>query len=200
MEDKKKIKKGVCHNYGNCDKANTQEIIEIEEGQPFECPECHEPLTPIGGTPPPPTWIERLLKSKMTWVIVLLIAAVIVILITIWKTPTSNNTPATNGPKNNPEKIDTLVQDTIPPDTITPPTPRPKPIFGGAATLSADGKVITFNRGYNLDLKGFEDETLYLHPGDKIKYFEIKNGCLIRGELYTAGGEERLLTGLNERL
>ena len=41
--------KGKCRNYGECDKASSQEIFEIEEGQPFECPECHEPLTPLDG-------------------------------------------------------------------------------------------------------------------------------------------------------
>lgn len=48
MDDKKKIRKGICRNYGECEKAVPGEIIEVEDGQPFECPDCHEPLTEVG--------------------------------------------------------------------------------------------------------------------------------------------------------
>lgn len=49
MEDNKKVRKGKCRNYGECEKASSQEIIEIEEGKPFECPECGAPLMPLDG-------------------------------------------------------------------------------------------------------------------------------------------------------
>ena len=47
MNDNKKVRKGICRNYGECDKAVPGEIIEVEAGQPFTCPECNEPLTEV---------------------------------------------------------------------------------------------------------------------------------------------------------
>ncbi|MBD5264624.1 MAG: hypothetical protein HDS48_03715 [Bacteroides sp.] len=46
MEDKN-IRKGICKNYGECDKASSKEIIDVGQGEPFECPECHQPLTEV---------------------------------------------------------------------------------------------------------------------------------------------------------
>lgn len=39
------MKRGKCTNYGECDDAN--KIFEIEDGQPFECPSCHEKLKEV---------------------------------------------------------------------------------------------------------------------------------------------------------
>lgn len=47
MDDDKKIRKGICHNHGMCDKANNKEIQEIPEDKPFECQECHESLKEV---------------------------------------------------------------------------------------------------------------------------------------------------------
>ena len=33
-------KKGRCMNIGNCNKANTKEVIEVGLGEDFVCPEC----------------------------------------------------------------------------------------------------------------------------------------------------------------
>lgn len=41
------VRKGRCRNYGDCDRAG--EEFTIEEGKPFECPECHQPLVPLDG-------------------------------------------------------------------------------------------------------------------------------------------------------
>ena len=39
------MKRGKGTNYGDCDDAN--KIFEIEDGQPFECPTCHEKLKEV---------------------------------------------------------------------------------------------------------------------------------------------------------
>lgn len=47
------VKKGRCLNVGNCNKANTKEIIEVKVGEDFECPECKGELIEVkpSGTP-----------------------------------------------------------------------------------------------------------------------------------------------------
>lgn len=193
---------GICLN-DSCSKCKSKEVQQIPSRKEFECEECHKPLREC---PPPKTFWQK--YGKIIIGVAVVVIAAIVILIFAGNT---NNEPTSNPGGTNPVPKDTITTDsiTIDPTTkdsittnsiITPPKPQPKLIFGGAATLSADGKVITFNRGYNLDLKGFEDETIYLHAGDEIKNFEIKDGRLIRGELFMKNGEAQLLTGLNERL
>lgn len=39
------IRKGTCRNYGECERAGQE--FSIEEGHPFECPECGQALTPV---------------------------------------------------------------------------------------------------------------------------------------------------------
>jgi len=51
------IRKGKCMNFGNCNKANTKEIIEVNIGEDFICPECEGPLIDILGKKPFPVWI-----------------------------------------------------------------------------------------------------------------------------------------------
>lgn len=45
---------GKCTNIGNCSNADSKKVIEILDGQEFECPECQNELFPtqperIGG-------------------------------------------------------------------------------------------------------------------------------------------------------
>ena len=57
MSDKT-IKKGICLNVGNCDKANTKENITIQIGEDFICPDCGGDLVEIKEPPFPPTWLK----------------------------------------------------------------------------------------------------------------------------------------------
>jgi len=57
MSDKT-IKKGICLNVGNCDKANTKEVITVQIGEDFVCPDCCGELVEIKDTPFPPTWVK----------------------------------------------------------------------------------------------------------------------------------------------
>ncbi len=41
------VKKGRCLNIGNCNKANTKEIIEVNIGEDFICPECGGELVEV---------------------------------------------------------------------------------------------------------------------------------------------------------
>lgn len=49
-------KKGQCINYGNCSKASSKEIIEVNLGDDFNCPECNGSLIEIKKKPFP-MWI-----------------------------------------------------------------------------------------------------------------------------------------------
>ena len=52
------VKKGQCINFGNCSKANAKEMIEIDLGDDFVCPECEGGLIEKHNPPPPPwRWI-----------------------------------------------------------------------------------------------------------------------------------------------
>ena len=54
----KTIKKGICLNVGNCDKANTKENITVQIGEDFICPDCGGELVEIKEPPFPPTWLK----------------------------------------------------------------------------------------------------------------------------------------------
>ncbi len=227
MDDKKNIKKGVCRNYGNCDKANTQEVIEIEKGKPFECPECHEPLTALedngggGGTPP-------LVKY-------LVIAAIVVgIIVVLWyifgfkqsapvdspkekdstevieqsEPPTETlqiAEPTPTEPEEEPtekiEKKEPIEQPKTAGPTSTPQT-APQSVLGGAATMTTSGgyTTIKFKRAYNLDMGDADHSTLSISAGDEIYMANVRNGYLYGGQLKYRGGEEKSLSGIKVRL
>ena len=50
------IRKGQCINIGNCKKADAREIIEINIGDEFVCPECTGTLVEVKSKPFP-KWI-----------------------------------------------------------------------------------------------------------------------------------------------
>lgn len=102
MDDNKKVRKGICRNYGECDKAVPGEIIEVEPGQPFTCPECGSPLTevdddgkiikgqPIGGTRT--TGGNK--KNIILYIIgAAVIAVIIIILCLLLRTPAEQPEP-----------------------------------------------------------------------------------------------------------
>lgn len=66
------IRKGKCDNYGECDKAGQE--FSIEEGKPFECPECHSPLKALDGA-------RKKRKKQGINPIVIVIAAIVVLAI-----------------------------------------------------------------------------------------------------------------------
>jgi len=54
------VKIGQCINFGNCSKANAREMIKVNLGDDFICPECEGSLMetpPKGGFPPALKWI-----------------------------------------------------------------------------------------------------------------------------------------------
>lgn len=61
------VKKGRCINYQYCSKADHKEIIEVNVGEDFECPECEEGLIEIKTKPFP--WI--IVMSGVTLVAVI---------------------------------------------------------------------------------------------------------------------------------
>ncbi|MDR2474939.1 MAG: Ig-like domain-containing protein, partial [Bacteroidales bacterium] len=60
MAQNSTVKKGQCINFGNCSKANAKEVMEINLGDDFICPECSGDLMEIQGktgTSSPLKWI-----------------------------------------------------------------------------------------------------------------------------------------------
>lgn len=49
-------KRGVCINHGNCSKATKKEVIEINIGEDFVCPECNSVLVEVKSKPFPVAW------------------------------------------------------------------------------------------------------------------------------------------------
>ena len=56
------MKRGKCTNYGECDDAN--KIFDIEDGQPFECPTCHEKLKEVDANGKPISSSSQKKKGK----------------------------------------------------------------------------------------------------------------------------------------
>lgn len=84
------VRKGRCRNYGDCDRAG--EEFTIEDGKPFECPECHQPLVPLDG---PKTKGRK--EKNMTPIIiggVVVLAAIIIVLYLLLRIPGDNTEAA----------------------------------------------------------------------------------------------------------
>lgn len=199
---------------GNCSKALNKEIVEADPTN-FVCPECGKKLQPVTTTPPPPI--------RLILVIVGIIAIIGASFYGFKRCGSENDTtnvvvqpgpePGIGTPIPEPgttdpgvDTTDTTVTQTGPkgPDTpsvATPkePTVKSRSVFGGAATMSANG-TIKFRRSYSIDLKTMDDDMLHLNAGDEIRNVKIINGCLVSGEVYTKGGNERYVSGINERL
>jgi len=75
------VRKGQCINYGNCSKADSHEVIEVNLGDDFICPECDGTLIDL-----PPT-------RKFPWWIVIVAVAVLVIGGLVLWLIADNNTP-----------------------------------------------------------------------------------------------------------
>ena len=58
------VKKGQCINFGNCSKANAREMIEINLGDDFICPECD------GGLMEPPP--KKGFPSALKWILIII--------------------------------------------------------------------------------------------------------------------------------
>lgn len=80
------VRKGRCRNYGDCDRAG--EEFTIEEGKPFECPECHQPLVPLDG----PKIKGRKKGTKTPFIIggAVVLAAIAVALYFVFRIPDDN--------------------------------------------------------------------------------------------------------------
>ena len=58
------MKKGQCHNFGECDLADSKEIQEVDEHE-FICEECHKPLHECGKSKPGPSSEEVKRRAKL---------------------------------------------------------------------------------------------------------------------------------------
>ncbi len=136
MEDNKNIRRGICRNYGDCDKAGSKEIIEIGQGEPFECPECHSPLTEVNEQGKVISKDKPKGKKKRSKIspVIYIVGAVILILLgfVIWWICQPSAPVVDNGGEE--EGIEQPVPSPEPPidsletDTITPPQPEPEPV------------------------------------------------------------------------
>lgn len=83
--DDKKSRKGRCRNYGECEKAGQE--FSIEEGKPFECPECHQPLTPLDGPLGKRTKKSIGKQPMFIAILAVVIVGIIVVLFYMLRTP-----------------------------------------------------------------------------------------------------------------
>ena len=70
------VRKGKCINFGLCPKADSREIITVNDGEEFSCPfpDCRKPLQPLT-TPPPP--------APSPWLVIGSIIAILAIIVTV---------------------------------------------------------------------------------------------------------------------
>lgn len=73
------MKKGKCTNYGDCDEAGKS--FDIEDGQPFECPTCHNKLQEVdtNGKPVKSSNKKKKGKNGNNKLLFIIICAVVVI-------------------------------------------------------------------------------------------------------------------------
>ena len=65
MANNSTVRKGQCFNFGNCGKADTKEIIEVNFGDEFSCPECQGSL------------IELAKKSFPKWILFVAVGLIV---------------------------------------------------------------------------------------------------------------------------
>lgn len=83
---------------------------------------------------------------------------------------------------------------------LSPTEPESRIVFSGTATYDADLQEIRFNKPYRLDLHTNDGDVLYISAGDKITVAKVRGGYLLQGNYKKANGDERFLTGLNNKL
>ncbi|MCD7898471.1 MAG: hypothetical protein LUH22_00925 [Bacteroides sp.] len=204
-----KIKKGVCKNYDNCDKADNKEIQEIKSGEPFVCKGegCGKKLVEI-------TTPKNSSPSKF---IIIAVIAVLLIGGGIYFGLGGDKKPPSLPPE-----PDTLVVDTLKVDTtIVAPLPvvdeptaedskKEEPITkpqNGSGSLDLGyalyegpikngkphgvGGKLTFKRKHTIDLKKMPAEYLEVSSGDIMVSVKFDNGRLVQGELRRADGTRK---------
>jgi len=211
------MEKGRCFNIGGgCPKALSKEIQEADPVN-FVCSHCGKPLRKVSKVKEPPIpWWKR---PENRWKVILIIIAILAVLgggaVLLYNQqagspntePEVGDTTIVDSVEIDSTTVTTPVDDTVEPGPDTTPPiieqpvrPQPRPVFGGAATLSADGSTITFKQDYVLDLHTNDGDELYISRGDKIRGAKIQNGRLLSGEYVSTAGEERYLSGLNNKL
>ncbi len=204
------IKQGICRNTeyldpdkgttGPCPKCASGEIqkVNVQRLSDFKCSVCGSKLEPVK------TGLPK-------WLIPACVALVVFIGGGIFLAINSDKTTSTKDPDEVVEQpVDTI--DHQPTDSVGPgkpggedpgdqaPPTTPRLVLGGAATLSTDGKTLTFNKRYILDLQSVDDETLTIYPNDKIVDANIINGVLRGGNFVSKSGDERYLSGIEVKL
>lgn len=203
------VKKGRCLNFGNCNKANTKEIIDINVGEDFVCPECEGEL------------VEVKVKETPWALIVGGVVAVLVIAVGAFFFFNQDGKAETPGGGAGGDitvvdsvSVDTLTQSSTDMDTEqitevevvqpvgTEPTETPKePTAGGIVTKDLGyavwtGKVkngkphdvqgtLTFKTSHIIDSR--DDKGRTAGPGDKV-IGTFEDGHLTQGKWYKSDG------------
>lgn len=139
------MQQGKCSNFGNCDKADSREIITIPDGQEMKCPNCGHRLAPAFATGGRPSPVPLLIGIA---VFALLVGGVYFLVQNVFggkpsTTTTQNTTPSTT--------------------PINSTTTSPPPVAVGA------GDVIVFcDLGAQAWMQKAADEFNKNHPGSRI--------------------------------
>lgn len=211
MEDNKKVRKGKCRNYGECDKASSQEIFEIEEGKPFECPECHEPLVPLDG--PKDKKGGKKKKPKVNPIVY--VGGVVILLViglVAWLRKQAEEKTATteevvevvypDSAKNDTPQVEVVPQETKESEETTqkPKTPQPKTNHslsygswtGGWKNGKPHGKgTLTYSQTTLIDSR---DPKGRVAQPDEYVIGEWDNGNLVQGRWFKNDGSKEQIT------
>ncbi len=210
------LKKGVCKNFDNCDKADSNEIQEVESTE-FKCAECGKDLHEIGVKP-----VTTGGSKKIVAIVAAVVVAAIIVVIGVERgflfkgndggelpihdtiVDTAHIKDTVNIKISNDTLVDTVVaEDTISKEKKQEPSQSKQqvvtknetnlgwaiyegPIQGGKP--HGVGGTLKVTRSYSIDLKDGIGSTLDVYPGETIENTKFDNGRLRAGELHRHDG------------
>lgn len=207
------IKKGKCLNFGNCPKADRNEIIELDVTEDFICPECNSDLQEM---------VQRK-KSKLPWIILVLLllggGAAAYFLLVDKKTdlpPESSITQPISDTVDDFDNEKITKDETIPTTTpeeiketpvekapATKPTTTPSTPSSGTGTIAVSGGNYTGElkngKPHGMGTLKYTTRTLISKRDAKGRYAEVGEyitgefyeGELVNGKLFDKNGDQR---------
>lgn len=200
MATNKIIQEGRCMNFGECEKANAKEIIEVNIGEEFICPTCQKPLLKV--------------QKKSNKLPILIIAGVILLgggiagfmLLPTTTTPDNNGTETEvvtqddSSDKNNDTEETVTVE--VSPQPTTPETTTAQKegldlgyaIWTGTAKNGkpdgSNGRMV-FKERHQIDSR--DEKKRFAEAGEYI-VGEYINGQLIQGQWHKKDGNVEFIT------
>lgn len=206
------LKKGRCLNFGNCNKANTKEIVEINVGEDFVCPDCQGDLVEVKVSKPP----YGLIAGGVVAVLAIAVGAYFFLM----KGDTIPTEPVTDSEITMIDSVKTEeCMNNTDKEEIIEPAPEVEPVKSSEADKQpTTGGIVTKDLGYAVwtgkmkngkphDVQGIlkfktnhiidsrDDKERMAGPGDKV-IGTFEEGHLTQGKWYkTDGNVESIILG-----